>query len=365
MMIRALLIAFGLLCASLAPASAQGCGPTNPNCVVITAPNGDNTNKAASTAFVQNAFGGGSSLALASGKILIGQVSGFAAAQTPSGDLTASNAGAFTFNTVNANVGAFGSATQCPTVTVNAKGLATAASATNCTPAIGSITGLGAGIATFLATPSSANLRGALTDETGTGSAVFAGGNIGAATATSLNGNIFTAGSGTLTLGAAKTATINNTLTLAGTDGTTQTFPSTSATIARTDAAQTFSGTQTFAGAALSTSPSAGIGYATGSGGAVTQLTSRATGVTLNTITGAITLFNAAGSTTAATFTVTDSAIAATDVVVISQKSGSNAYVAAATTVGAGSFNFTFFAVIGTAADSPVFNFAIHKAAAN
>lgn len=42
-----------------------------------------------------------------------------------------------------------------------------------------------------------------------------------------------------------KKATINNTLTLAGTDSTTMTFPSTSATIARTDAAQTFTGTQT------------------------------------------------------------------------------------------------------------------------
>ena len=39
---------------------------------------------------------------------------------------------------------------------------------------VGSVTGLGTGIATWLATPSSANLRSALTDETGTGSAVFA-----------------------------------------------------------------------------------------------------------------------------------------------------------------------------------------------
>lgn len=39
--------------------------------------------------------------------------------------------------------------------------------------AVGSITGLGTGVATFLATPSSANLAGALTDETGSGKAVF------------------------------------------------------------------------------------------------------------------------------------------------------------------------------------------------
>lgn len=42
------------------------------------------------------------------------------------------------------------------------------------TIAASALSGLGAGVATFLATPSSANLRAALTDETGTGAAVFA-----------------------------------------------------------------------------------------------------------------------------------------------------------------------------------------------
>ena len=40
--------------------------------------------------------------------------------------------------------------------------------------------------AAFLATPTSANLRACLSDESGTGAALFAGGNIGAATGTSL-----------------------------------------------------------------------------------------------------------------------------------------------------------------------------------
>ena len=65
---------------------------------------------------------------------------------------------------------------------------------TNCTglPVATGVSGLGANVATFLATPSSANLRTALTDETGTGSAVFATTPtlvtpvIGAATGTSL-----------------------------------------------------------------------------------------------------------------------------------------------------------------------------------
>ena len=42
-----------------------------------------------------------------------------------------------------------------------------------------------------------------------------------------------------------KTLGVSNSITLAGTDATTMTFPSTSATIARTDAANTFTGTQT------------------------------------------------------------------------------------------------------------------------
>ncbi len=43
-----------------------------------------------------------------------------------------------------------------------------------------------------------------------------------------------------------KTLTVNNSIALTGTDGTTMTFPSTSATIARTDAGQTFTGTNIF-----------------------------------------------------------------------------------------------------------------------
>jgi len=67
----------------------------------------------------------------------------------------------------------------------------------------------------------------------------------GAITPTSVNGNTITTGTGTLTLGAGKTLTANNSITLAGTDSTTMTFPTTSASVARTDAAQTFVGIQT------------------------------------------------------------------------------------------------------------------------
>ncbi len=90
------------------------------------------------------------------------------------------------------------------------------------------------------------------TGATGTGNLVFATTPtlttpvLGVATATSINGNTFTTGSYTLTGQAAKTLTFNGSITLTGTDAQTYTFPTTTATIARTDAAQTFTGTQTF-----------------------------------------------------------------------------------------------------------------------
>lgn len=74
---------------------------------------------------------------------------------------------------------------------------------------------------------------------------------LGVASATSVNKVAITAPatSATLTIANGKTLTASNSITLAGTDATTMTFPSTDASIARTDAAQTFTGTQTFAGA--------------------------------------------------------------------------------------------------------------------
>lgn len=107
-----------------------------------------------------------------------------------------------------------------------------------------------------------------------------------------------------------------------------------------------------------------GIGYDTGAGGAVTQATSRTTGVTLNKIAGAITLVSAAGSTTPATFTVTNSAVAATDVVMLCQKSGTDLYDLKVTRVAAGAFDITFNTTGGTTSEQPVINFAVIKAVA-
>lgn len=56
---------------------------------------------------------------------------------------------------------------------------------------------------------------------------------VGALVATTVNGNTFTTGTGVLTIAASKTLTASNSITLAGTDSTTMTFPSASATIPR------------------------------------------------------------------------------------------------------------------------------------
>lgn len=63
-----------------------------------------------------------------------------------------------------------------PTLVSPILGTPTSGTLTNCTglPLSTGVSGLGTGVATFLATPSSANLAAALTDETGTGAAVFA-----------------------------------------------------------------------------------------------------------------------------------------------------------------------------------------------
>lgn len=205
-----------------------------------------------------------------------------------------------------------------PMLTTPALGTPSSGTLTSCTglPISTGVSGLGTGIATFLSTPSSANLRSALTDETGTGAAVFADTptlvtpDIGAATGTSL------------------TAT----------------------------------------GLIKSSSASAGVGYATGAGGTITQATSKSTGVTLNTISGTITMNNASlGGAATVAFTLTNSTIAATDVVIVNIASAAttSAYIVGVTAVAAGSCRIELRNDSGGAlAEALVLNFAVIKGVA-
>ncbi len=120
-----------------------------------------------------------------------------------------------------------------------------------------------------------------------------------------------------------------------------------------------------FPGSVTSSAPTGGgIGYATGAGGAVIQGTGRTTTVVLSKLSGSITLFSAAGSATPATFTVTNTTVAATDTIIVSQKSGTDAYSAVVSAVGTGSFALTITDLTGTTTEAPVFNFAVLKAVA-
>ncbi len=109
-------------------------------------------------------------------------------------------------------------------------------------------------------------------------------------------------------------------------------------------------------GRIVSTSSSAGVGYATGAGGTVTQTTSITTAVTLNAVCGKIALFNhvfTAG--TKVQFTLNNSTLGADDILVLNGSSGPIrilAYAIGNTIVldpldsGSGGTNYIKFAVI-------------------
>lgn len=138
------------------------------------------------------------------------------------------------------NVGSAGA----PVLFDGALGTPASGTLTNATglPISTGVSGLGTGVATFLGTPSSANLAAAVADKTGSGALVFATSPtlttpaLGVATATTINKVTFTAPAtgATLTIADGKTLTASNSLTLAGTDSTTMTFPGTSSTVLTT-----------------------------------------------------------------------------------------------------------------------------------
>lgn len=108
-----------------------------------------------------------------------------------------------------------------------------------------------------------------------------------------------------------------------------------------------------------------GLGYGKRSGGAVTQITSRATGVTLNTLCGQITTdATSLAAAAEATFIVTNSRVKSTDVVIVCAKGGqsANTSIVAVSAVADGSFSVTI-TNLGSGADTGamIINFAIIK----
>lgn len=164
-----------------------------------------------------------------------------------SGQLQYSNAGAFG--------GISGATSDGTTITLVAPILGTPASVTltNATglPISTGVSGLGTGCATWLATPSSANMRGCVTDETGTGLAYFQGGDIGTPSAgvgtnlTALNASNL--GSGTVAAARGGAGTIAGALKGSGAGVVSQ---AASTDLSDTTAATTWTPTDT-SGAAL------------------------------------------------------------------------------------------------------------------
>ena len=119
--------------------------------------------------------------------------------------------------------------------------------------------------------------------------------------------------------------------------------------------------------AITSSGATSGLGYATGAGGAVTQATSKSTGVTLNKASGQVTMHNASLAAAAVvSFTVTNSAVAATDTINLNLTSGNataGAYRYWVEGVAAGSFKIVIEnRSAGALGEALVLAFAVVKA---
>lgn len=128
------------------------------------------------------------------------------------------------------------------------------------------------------------------------------------------------------------------------------------------------SGDTTFTGFVKSSSATKGVGYAAGAGAAATQgaASGKATTVTLNTVCGKITMNNASLAAAAeVTFTLSNTTIDATDVIVVNHSAGgtAGAYLVGVSAVAADSCKLTVSNVSGGAlGEAIVLSFAVIKA---
>lgn len=126
-------------------------------------------------------------------------------------------------------------------------------------------------------------------------------------------------------------------------------------------------GTIAASGEITSSGATSGIGYTTGAGGTVTQLTNKSTGVTINKVAGQITMNNAAlNAGIEVSFTVTNSAVEATDIIMVQHTSGGTAgsYGVFVNSLAAGSFAITVTNLsAGNLSEAVVLSFAIIRGA--
>jgi len=117
-------------------------------------------------------------------------------------------------------------------------------------------------------------------------------------------------------------------------------------------------------GGLLVNEPTSGFGYTTGAGGAVTQITTAATAVTLNKLCGVVTTvaLTTAGAAEEA-FVVNNSTVVATDVIAVSTTyAGGGKPIVFVTNVGAGVFTLNITNVSASSLDAvAVINFAVIK----
>jgi hypothetical protein len=197
--------------------------------------------------------------------------------------IVAVNSGATALEAITTTGTGNGVRATSPTLTTPNLGTPSAVTLTNATglPISTGVSGLGSGVATFLATPSSANLAAAVTGETGSGALVFADAPtlttpaLGVATATSVNKVAITAPASAATLTLADGSTLAtsgaNSLTLTTSAATNVTLP-TSGTLVAAGAAT---------GSGLTMNTSRLLGRTTASSGAIEEITA-GTGLTLS-----------------------------------------------------------------------------------
>jgi hypothetical protein len=214
---------------------------------------------------------------------------------------------------------------------------------------------LATGIQSWLGNPSSANLRAAMTDETGTGLLVFATSptlttptitNPSVTTGTFTSPTLVTPALGTVASGNISACTSTSMVL------TTPVLGVATGTSLSTTGNQVISSTGKH-------------GYATGSGGTVTQITSKATGVTLSKSTGQITLDGAAlAASTTVSFTLTNTVIEAGDILILNHISGGTAgsyLLNAQSAAGSASINVRNIS-LGSLSEAIVIAFAVIKA---